>query len=50
MHDAGLVAELASHFLDDLDLSEEFDLARWNDRSLAKRAVESASDLFRQSL
>lgn len=50
VHDPGVVAELASHFGDDVGASEEFDLRRFKDRSLARRAVESASDLARQSL
>ncbi len=47
--DLVLVAELAGHFGEDLDVSEEFDLARWKRRSLAKRSRERAADLFRQS-
>ncbi len=47
---AALVDELARHFAEDLDASEEFDLDRWRRRSLAKRARERAGDLFRQSL
>lgn len=50
VRDPGVVAELAGHFVDDVAVSEEFDLRRWKDRSLARRAVESASDLVRQSL
>jgi len=48
--DPALVDELARHFADDLDASEEFDLDRWNRRSLAKRSRERAVDAFRQSL
>jgi len=48
--DPELVGELAQDFLSDLEVSEEFDLARWRERSLAKRAKESALDLLRQSL
>jgi len=48
--DPSVVGELARHFLDDLEVSKEFDLARWRQRSLAKRARESALDLLRQSL
>jgi len=48
--DPQVVGELAQHFLDDLELSKEFDLARWGERSLAKRAKESTLDLLRQSL
>ena len=47
--DPALVDELARHFGDDLDLSEEYDLDRWKRRSLAKRVRERAADLFRQS-
>ncbi|MDP1804719.1 MAG: phospholipase D-like domain-containing protein, partial [Acidimicrobiales bacterium] len=50
MSDAGVVEELAGHFHDDLEVSEEFDLDRWRRRSLPKRAREAAGDLFRQSL
>ena len=48
--DPRVVGELARDFLDDLDASKEFDLDRWRQRSLAKRATESALDLLRQSL
>jgi cardiolipin synthase len=48
--DPDVVGELAQHFLEDLEASKEFDLARWRQRSLAKRAGESALDLLRQSL
>lgn len=48
-HDSALVAELARHFLDDLDVSKEVDLAAWKRRPLAKRAVELAGELGRQS-
>jgi len=48
--DAGLVDELARHFAADLEVSSEFDLHRWRERSLAKRAREATIDLFRQSL
>jgi len=47
--DNGLIDELAHQFAADLDASEEFDLDRWRQRSLAKRAREVAVDLFRQS-
>ena len=47
--DPGLIDELATDFADDLAVSEEFDLDRWKQRSLAKRAREAAGDLFRQS-
>jgi cardiolipin synthase len=48
--DPGVVGELAQQFLDDLDVSEEYDLRRWRERSLVKRAKESSLDLLRQSL
>ncbi|MDQ3898433.1 MAG: phospholipase D-like domain-containing protein [Actinomycetota bacterium] len=47
--DPGLVGELAQHFTEDLDASAEFDLDRWKNRSLPKRAREAAGDLLRQS-
>ncbi len=50
VRDPALVGELAQQFLDDLDRSKEFDLDRWRQRTLAKRAAESALDLLRQSL
>jgi hypothetical protein len=43
------VDELARAFGADLDVSAEFDLDRWRQRPLAKRAREAAGDLFRQS-
>jgi len=48
--DPDVVGVLAQTFLDDLEVSKEFDLARWGERSLAKRAKESTLDLLRQSL
>ena len=50
VRDPELVAELARDFLDDLAVSKEFDLARWRQRSIIKRATESGLDLLRQSL
>ena len=47
--DPSLVDELARHFADDLGVSVEFDLDRWNERSLAKRAREAVGSLLRQS-
>ena len=47
--DPRLVAEVARHFTEDLEVSEEFDLERWKRRGLAKRAREAAGDLLRQS-
>jgi cardiolipin synthase len=44
-----LVDELAGQFADDLEVSAEFDLDRWKQRSFAKRAREAAGDLLRQS-
>ena len=45
--DERLVAELEEHFRDDLAVSKEFDLQRWNDRPLRKRAIERATTLVR---
>ncbi|MDQ3640157.1 MAG: phospholipase D-like domain-containing protein [Actinomycetota bacterium] len=50
LSDPASVDELARHFGDDVDVSEEYDLDRWKRRSLSKRARERAGDLFRQSL
>jgi len=50
VRDPKVVDELAQDFLDDLERSAEFDLARWKARPLTKRLAESASDLLRQSL
>ena len=47
--EADLVDEVARHFGDDLEVSEEFDLDRWRRRPLSKRAKEVAGDLLRQS-
>jgi len=49
-NDPDVVGALARDFLDDLEVSKEFDLDRWKQRSLAKRATESTLDLLRQSL
>ena len=49
-HDPDLVAELAHHFEDDLEVSAEFDLERWKRRGLAKRGREAAGNLLRQSI
>ncbi len=48
--DSGLVEELNEHFLEDLDVSREIDLAIWRRRPLYKRAEEYATELVRQSL
>ena len=48
--DPAIVGELAQQFLDDLDDAEEFDLDRWQQRTLRKRAAEAGLDLLRQSL
>ncbi|MEO5680868.1 MAG: phospholipase D-like domain-containing protein [Acidimicrobiales bacterium] len=50
VRDPQVVGELARHFLDDLEVSEEYDLARWRRRPRARRATESLTDLLRQSL
>jgi cardiolipin synthase len=48
--DRSLVAELATHFDEDLGVSTEIDLETWNKRPLHKRAGELATELTRQSL
>ncbi|CAA9243270.1 MAG: Cardiolipin synthetase [uncultured Acidimicrobiales bacterium] len=50
VRDPQIVSEVARQFLEDLELSKEFDLERWGQRTLAKRVAEAATDLFRQSL
>ncbi|MEJ7764148.1 MAG: phospholipase D-like domain-containing protein [Acidimicrobiales bacterium] len=50
VRDPATVGELGRHFLEDLEVSKEFDLERWRRRPLTKRLKESASDLLRQSL
>ncbi len=47
LSDERLVAELEQHFRDDLKVSNEFDLARWNSRPRRKRAVEGMTALVR---
>ncbi|HET7486726.1 MAG TPA: phospholipase D-like domain-containing protein [Acidimicrobiales bacterium] len=49
VHDRAVAAELASHFLDDLEHADEIDLARWRSRPLAHRTYERIGDLARQS-
>ncbi|MDP8961149.1 MAG: phospholipase D-like domain-containing protein [Actinomycetota bacterium] len=48
--DAELVQELCSHFLEDLEVSQEIDRQTWKQRPLHKRAGELATELVRQSL
>ena len=48
--DRSLVAELATHFDEDLGVSREIDLETWNKRPLHKRVGEFATELTRQSL
>ena len=48
--DRRLMAELATHFDEDLGVSREIDLATWRRRPLHKRAAEFATELIRQSL
>jgi len=47
LSDERIVAELEEHFRDDLRVSKEFDLARWNSRPRRKRAVEGMTALVR---
>jgi hypothetical protein len=48
--DPGVVAELETHFLADLEATRELDLAAWRARPLAMRAREPASALVRREL
>ncbi|MGH8886565.1 MAG: phospholipase D-like domain-containing protein [Egibacteraceae bacterium] len=48
--DKSIAAELADHFLDDLDASIELDLEGWSKRPLAKRLVERATALIKREL
>ncbi|HEV2809180.1 MAG TPA: phospholipase D-like domain-containing protein [Acidimicrobiales bacterium] len=48
--DAGVVAELDKHFLDDFDASTEIDLAQWSARPLRSKAYEFAAESVRHSL
>jgi len=47
LSDERIVAELEGHFRDDLRVSDEFDLDRWNSRPRRKRAVEGLTALSR---
>ena len=49
LFDRELAAELAGHFLDDLEVSEEIDPERWRNRPLRERVSEYAGELLRQS-
>ena len=49
LHDAGAAAELAGHFLDDLEVADEIDLRRWRSRPPAQRALELVGEVARQS-
>jgi len=48
--DAGLTGVLAKHFLEDLHVSTEIDLATWRQRPWRRRALEYTTELVRQSL
>jgi phosphatidylserine/phosphatidylglycerophosphate/cardiolipin synthase-like enzyme len=48
--DPGLVAELETHFLADLEDTRELNLAAWRARPLAMRGRELASALMRREL
>ncbi len=50
VEDPGVVDELASHFLEDLDSATEIDLKTWRTRPRRARAAEYATELIRQSL
>ncbi|HEX3623770.1 MAG TPA: phospholipase D-like domain-containing protein [Acidimicrobiales bacterium] len=43
------VGELARQFLDDVEVCDEYDLARWQGRPRRRRAAEAAGTLLRQS-
>ncbi|MGH9151224.1 MAG: phospholipase D-like domain-containing protein [Acidimicrobiales bacterium] len=49
IQDRGVAAEIAGHFLDDLEAAEEWDLERWRARPLHARAYEYLGELARQS-
>jgi len=49
IQDRGVAAEIAGHFLDDLEAAEEWDLERWRARPLHARAYEYVGELARQS-
>lgn len=49
IQDPGIAAEIAGHFLHDLETAEEFDLERWRSRPLRARAYEYVGELARQS-
>ncbi len=48
--DTDLVAELSTHFLEDLEGSREIDPAAWRRRPRRQRAVEYATEIVRQSM
>lgn len=48
--DTDLVAELSTHFLEDLEASREIDPAAWRRRPRRQRAVEYATEIVRQSM
>jgi cardiolipin synthase A/B len=48
--DPGVVAELETHFLADLEDTRELNLAAWRARPLAMRGRELASALMRREL
>jgi len=48
--DPDLVEELSQQFLEDLDVSKEFDLETWKRRPVRKRAQEYATEIIRQSM
>jgi cardiolipin synthase len=50
MIDEAVTAELDRHFAEDLEVSEEIDLDRWDDRGVVQRAKEVAVDAFDHKL
>jgi cardiolipin synthase len=48
-YDAGVAAQLADHFLEDLESSHQINLDDWRSRPLVQRASEWAGEIARQS-
>lgn len=48
--DEAVTATLDRHFAEDLEVSEEIDLERWDDRGLGQRATEAITDVFDHKL
>lgn len=48
--DEAITATLDRHFAEDLEVSEEIDLERWDDRGAAQRATEAVTEVFDHKL